>query len=196
MTSGKTETDRSVVLKIGEDNRRYTKDLLTEHAATANEALTAALTQLRRIVLITLLIGLALIVVVSLGVSRSITRPIATMVTALRAVAGKDFTRVVDVTGQDEIAQMGRALNESVAGVRAAMTEFDQTARGLTTASTQLSTVSEELETGAQATATLGLDSPPPFDTAVTISVEVKAVPGEQKTDNNKAEYDALFSQQ
>jgi len=49
---------------------------------------------------------------------------------------------------------------------------------------------------GAQATATLGLDSPPPFDTAVTISVEVKAVPGEQKTDNNKAEYDALFSQQ
>jgi len=49
---------------------------------------------------------------------------------------------------------------------------------------------------GAQATATLGLDSPPPFDTAVTISVEVKAVPGEQKTDNNKADYDALFSQQ
>ena len=40
------------------------------------------------------------------------------------------------------------------------------------------------------------LDSPPPFDTAVTISVEVKAVPGEEKTDNNKAEYDALFSQQ
>ena len=30
----------------------------------------------------------------------------------------------------------------------------------------------------------------------MTISVEVKAVPGEQKTDNNKSEYDALFSQQ
>jgi hypothetical protein len=49
---------------------------------------------------------------------------------------------------------------------------------------------------GAAASATLSLDSPPPFDTPVTISVEVKAVPGEEKKDNNKAEYDALFSQQ
>lgn len=49
---------------------------------------------------------------------------------------------------------------------------------------------------GASASATLGLDSPPPFDTAVTIRVEVKPVPGEEKRDNNTAEYDALFSQQ
>jgi hypothetical protein len=49
---------------------------------------------------------------------------------------------------------------------------------------------------GATAAATLSLDSPPPFDTATTISVEVKAVPGEEKKDNNKAEYDALFTQQ
>ncbi len=49
---------------------------------------------------------------------------------------------------------------------------------------------------GETATATLSLDSPPPFDTPVDITVEVKAVPGEEKTDNNKAEYSALFSQQ
>jgi hypothetical protein len=49
---------------------------------------------------------------------------------------------------------------------------------------------------GAAASATLGLDSPPPFDTPVDITVEVKAVPGEEKKDNNKAEYSALFSQQ
>jgi hypothetical protein len=49
---------------------------------------------------------------------------------------------------------------------------------------------------GETATATLSLDSPPPFDTPVDITVEVKAVPGEEKKDNNKAEYSALFSQQ
>jgi len=50
--------------------------------------------------------------------------------------------------------------------------------------------------TGAAATATLGLDKPPPFDTPVTITVQVKPVPGEEKKDNNTSEYDALFSQQ
>ena len=49
---------------------------------------------------------------------------------------------------------------------------------------------------GAAASATLGLDTPPPLDTPVEITVEVKAVPGEEKTDNNKSTYDALFSQE
>jgi hypothetical protein len=49
---------------------------------------------------------------------------------------------------------------------------------------------------GATASATLSLDSPPPFDAPVDISIEVKAVPGEEKKDNNKAQYSALFSQQ
>jgi CARDB len=49
---------------------------------------------------------------------------------------------------------------------------------------------------GETATATLSLDSPPPFNTPVDVTVEVKAVPGEEKKDNNKSEYQALFSQQ
>jgi hypothetical protein len=52
------------------------------------------------------------------------------------------------------------------------------------------------LAVGEQATASFALETPPPFDTPVTISVEVKPVPGEEKRDNNSAEYDALFSQQ
>ena len=48
---------------------------------------------------------------------------------------------------------------------------------------------------GAAATATLGLPSDPPFGTPVTISVQIRPVPGEEKKDNNSAEYDAFFSQ-
>jgi hypothetical protein len=46
---------------------------------------------------------------------------------------------------------------------------------------------------GTAAAATLGLDKPPPLDTPVTITVQVKPVPGEEKTDNNTSEYDAAF---
>jgi hypothetical protein len=49
---------------------------------------------------------------------------------------------------------------------------------------------------GESAAATLALETAPPLDTPVTISVEVKAVPGEEKTDNNKVEYEAAFLQQ
>lgn len=52
------------------------------------------------------------------------------------------------------------------------------------------------LAAGESAAATLALDKAPPLDTPVTISVEVKAVPGEEKTDNNKSEYEAAFLQQ
>ena len=53
----------------------------------------------------------------------------------------------------------------------------------------------ESVAAGATASPTLALDSPPPLDTPVEITVEVKPVPGEEKTDNNKSTYDALFSQ-
>ena len=46
---------------------------------------------------------------------------------------------------------------------------------------------------GTAAAATLSFDKPPPLDTPVTITVQVKPVPGEEKRDNNTSEYDAAF---
>jgi archaellin len=48
---------------------------------------------------------------------------------------------------------------------------------------------------GEKITVTLPLNRPPPLETALTISVVVAAVPGEKKTDNNKASYPSLFVQ-
>jgi hypothetical protein len=47
---------------------------------------------------------------------------------------------------------------------------------------------------GETAHANLALDRMPPVGAAVTIHVNVAAVPGEKKTDNNKADYPAIFS--
>jgi hypothetical protein len=46
---------------------------------------------------------------------------------------------------------------------------------------------------GTSATATLALTRTPPIGAAVSISVSVAAVPGEKKTDNNRATYNAIF---
>ena len=49
---------------------------------------------------------------------------------------------------------------------------------------------------GASASATLSLDKAPPLDTPVTITAQVRPVPGEVKKDNNTAEFDAAFLQE
>ena len=46
---------------------------------------------------------------------------------------------------------------------------------------------------GTAASATLSLDTAPPLDTPVTITTQVKPVPGEEKKDNNTSEFDAAF---
>ena len=46
---------------------------------------------------------------------------------------------------------------------------------------------------GTTATPTLSLTRTPPIGAAVTIDVSVAPVPGERKTDNNRAQYNAIF---
>jgi hypothetical protein len=51
-----------------------------------------------------------------------------------------------------------------------------------------------KVATGESASVELALDEQPPLDTAVEIRVNVAPVPGEEKTDNNRSTYPALFS--
>jgi hypothetical protein len=62
------------------------------------------------------------------------------------------------------------------------------------TQTTSLTTTIDKIVPQATAEARLPLDKTPPLGSAATISVQVAAVPGEKKTDNNKSEYQALFA--
>jgi hypothetical protein len=53
----------------------------------------------------------------------------------------------------------------------------------------------DQIAPKASATANLAFEKPPPIGSAVTITVKVAPVPGETKTDNNQAEYQAIFNQ-
>jgi hypothetical protein len=53
----------------------------------------------------------------------------------------------------------------------------------------------DQIAPKASATANLALEESPPLGSAVTIRVNVAKVPGEERTDNNEAEYQALFAE-
>ena len=58
-----------------------------------------------------------------------------------------------------------------------------------------LSDTIDQIAPKASATANLALEKPPPLGAAVTIRVKVAPVPGEEKTDNNEAEYQGIFAE-
>ncbi len=63
----------------------------------------------------TVLVGVIVIVgIIAFFVSRTITRPIRRLAHAARHLAAGDFQARADVTGRDELAQMGRTFNEMV----------------------------------------------------------------------------------
>ena len=53
----------------------------------------------------------------------------------------------------------------------------------------------EQIAPKAAATAEMAFEEPPPLGAAVTIRVRIAPVPGEEKTDNNQAEYQAIFEE-
>jgi hypothetical protein len=53
----------------------------------------------------------------------------------------------------------------------------------------------DQIAPKAAATANLALEESPPLGAAVTITVKVEPVPGEEKTDNNEAEYQGIFNE-
>jgi hypothetical protein len=53
----------------------------------------------------------------------------------------------------------------------------------------------DQIAPKAAATANLALEESPPLGAAVTITVKVAPVPGEEKTDNNEAEYQGIFNE-
>jgi hypothetical protein len=59
---------------------------------------------------------------------------------------------------------------------------------------TTLTTTVPKVAQGATAEARLPLNKQPPLDSVATIQVQVAPVPGEKKTDNNRSEYNVLFS--
>ncbi|MEU7905644.1 methyl-accepting chemotaxis protein [Actinoplanes sp. NPDC049118] len=103
-----------------------------------------------------LLVALALAIALSILVTRSVTRPLSIVVAALGRLAKGDLTAKVDIRSNDQLGQLGAALNETVDSLRDTVGAVSGHADSLAGASDDLSQVSERIaasadETSAQA---------------------------------------------
>jgi len=98
---------------------------------------------------------------------------------ANRVPGGADTTFVVRFTNQGENDEFDVKVTLSIEGGDKPI---------------KVSRTIDTVARGATAEASLALGQKPPTGAAVTVNVVVAKVPGEQKTDNNKASYDVLFT--
>jgi methyl-accepting chemotaxis protein len=92
--------------------------------------------------------GLAVVIAVLLtvAVTRSVTAPVGRLIRALQAMAGGDLTVSADTSGSDEIAVMGRAVDEAITGVRTTVVEIAESGVRLQDASETMRRVSQEID--------------------------------------------------
>ena len=85
-----------------------------------------------------------LIVLLSIATGILLTREIAPRIARLKdaveAMANKDLTASVRVTGTDEIGRLGEAINTSIASMRSVLESFAHGAETLSAATTEIST--------------------------------------------------------
>ncbi|BET68411.1 methyl-accepting chemotaxis protein [Opitutales bacterium ASA1] len=112
--------------------------------------------QARRVGAFNLVIGIASLILAS-GVivvllNRAI-RPLRRGVLFSRSIAEGDLTQTLDIAGQDEVAQLGGAMNQMAAGLRASMASVKDNSQSLSTAAHQLSAVSAQVKANSESTA-------------------------------------------
>ncbi|MFG6416671.1 methyl-accepting chemotaxis protein [Roseateles sp. DC23W] len=91
------------------------------------------------------LLGLVMAVIAGLMVTRSITRPMAVVVTDLNTVAGGDLTINVVTDRGDELGALQRALSDTVAALRRVVGEVRSGVDSVTTASSQIAAGNQDL---------------------------------------------------
>ena len=125
-------------------NGRLTQDMRDSFFRIANVMNT---------VLIVFALFVALMVVVQVLVSRSITKPILRTVELMRMMEQENFAVQAEVTGKDEAGQMLASLNAMVTNVSTMIHEVQHGAEQLASSSEQITANAQKLAEGAQSQA-------------------------------------------
>jgi len=145
----KDETARAAAV---EEKITATRGVIKQHTDAARASSDSAMSTLTTTIIVGLLVGLAALTVISVAITRSITRPLRQMVAALGRVADRDLTTEVEVKTRDEIGEMAGALGTALTAMRDAVRLVGETSSGLAGASEELTAVSTQLGANAEET--------------------------------------------
>jgi len=97
-----------------------------------------------RVVLLALL-GVALGIVIAVGLTRSITRPIQEAVIGARRVASGDLTGQIDVKSSDEVGQLQQALKDMTGNLLRIVGDIRKGTESITTSSSEIASGNQDL---------------------------------------------------
>jgi methyl-accepting chemotaxis protein len=106
----------------------------------------------RTLVIVLLVVGLIAALALGYWVARQIVRNLARVKEACDALAGRDLSRTVGLTSNDEPGQIARALDVAMAELRQTVATIDGSASSLSTASEQMSGVTMQIAASAEQT--------------------------------------------
>ncbi|MFI5906527.1 methyl-accepting chemotaxis protein [Dactylosporangium sp. NPDC051541] len=158
------------------------EDTNTDTIATATAAGERQVQQAAWLAVLIPLLAVAIVAGLAVVIVRGIVRPLRTAVTALDRVAAGDLTGTVAERGNDELADMSRALNRATAAMRETVDALGATATSLTDTAGDLSRSAGETATSAakaneqaQSTASAAEEVSAGVSTVATASEEMTA---------------------
>ncbi len=99
-------------------------------------------------------VGILFSGLVGFFITRSITRPINSLVDVIKEIAGGDFTKTIIVKSKDEIGILSETVNNMISGLRDMISNLKENARTIASASEELSTVSSQMAGSSEEMAT------------------------------------------
>jgi methyl-accepting chemotaxis protein len=128
--------------------------LMTAQKTTA-EANAQSMVSSRSVMLtVVALAAIGIVLGFCLVIAKGILTPLNAIVDVLRDVSTGNLTHRLQITGTDEISQMGTALNDTVDNLSRIMTQINDDAKVLSSASEELSSASQQLGANSQQTTT------------------------------------------
>jgi len=109
---------------------------ITESKAKANRGIVMSIT--------TAALGVAVAVIIAFRVSNAVSGPVGRLTRAVRKVAEGDLTVQSDIDSEDELGQLAKAFNRTVADLREIVSRALDTSRQVAAASVQLSASVEQ----------------------------------------------------
>jgi methyl-accepting chemotaxis protein len=139
----------SAVYNASEEYRALVEDRAAQVRADAETQQQAD----RRLVYVALGLALALMIVLLVVVTRSLTRSLRGMVSTLQQVATGRLDVRATVEGEDEIAQMAQALNDTLAAIGGAMGGLAAQVESMSRSPGELTSVAERMSATASESA-------------------------------------------
>jgi len=160
------------MVRVSEGSAVLADHAQRESAAATRFADKSAGNSIRNLWIFTL-VGVVILVLLGLRVSRTLSFSIGRLRDALVALAAGDLTVKTQVAGKDEIGQMARALDGAQSSLRAVLGQINDTSTTLAGSAEDLSAVSARIAVNAEGTSSqaIGLAG-----TASQVSINVQTV--------------------